>query len=227
MKEYLLNRHFKVLSSVFVLIVFLLIVVSFFDYKLIEYILKSISIPVLMLLYVLTSKQISKFYLVALFCAAISNILFISTEATLLNYGLIAFLIYRIITIILVVKASPKLSFFTVGIGSVFFLFPLLYFIVLTQDSLGQSFMVAIVNVVLVSILGGLSLSNYLMEEGFKHTWLLVSTLLYTIIVFLFVIQKYYLFIPIFQPIRVLVLMSAHYFFYLYLLMSEKQIDKH
>lgn len=87
--------------------------------------------------------------------------------------------------------------------------------------------MVAIVNVVLVSILGGLSLSNYLMEEGFKHTWLLVSTLLYTIIVFLFVIQKYYLFIPIFQPIRVLVLMSAHYFFYLYILMTEKQIGKH
>lgn len=132
MKEYLLNRHFKVLSSVFVLIVFLLIVVSFFDNKLIEYILKSISIPVLMLLYIMTSTQISRFYLVALFCAAISNILFISTDVILLNYGLIAFLLYRIITIILVIKASPIHSFFTVGIGSVFFLFPLLYFIVLT-----------------------------------------------------------------------------------------------
>ena len=76
MKEYLLNRNFKVMSSVFILIVFLLIFVSFFDFKLIEYVLKSISIPVLMLLYILTSKQISKFYLVALFCAAISNILF-------------------------------------------------------------------------------------------------------------------------------------------------------
>lgn len=225
MREYLLNRCFKVLSSVFVLIVFLLIIVAFFEYKTIEYILKSISIPVLMLLYALTSKRKNKSYLLALLCASVSNILFISTDEDLLNYGLIAFLIYRIITIILVIKASPKLSFFTVAIGSVFFLFPLIYFIVLTQNSLGQSFFAAVVNVILISILGGLSLSNYLMEEGFKHTWLLISTFLYTIIVFLFVIQKYYIFIPIFQPIRVLVLMSAHYFFYLYILMTEKQID--
>lgn len=226
MKEYLLNRYFKIGSSIFILIVFLLVIVAFFEFKTIEYILKSISIPVLMVLYVATSKKRNKSYLVALLCASISNILFISTEADLLNYGLIAFLVYRIITIILVIKASAKLSFFTVGIGSVFFLFPLLYFIVLTQNSLGQSFFAAVINVILISILGGLSLLNYLMEEGFKHTWLLISTFLYTIIVFLFVIQKYYIFIPIFQPIRVLVLMSAHYFFYLYILMAEKQINK-
>lgn len=226
MKEYLLNNYFKTLSSVYILIVLLLIVVVFFDYKTGEYFLKSVSIPVLMLLYYTTSHKKNKFYLTALFCAAVSNILFVSTDAVLLNYGLFAFLLYRIITIILVVKASNKLSFFTVSIGSIFFLFPLLYFIVLTQDSLGQSFFVAVVNVILISVLGGLSLSNYLMEEGFKHTWLLISTFLYTIIVFLFVIQKYYIFIPIFQPIRVLLLMSAHYFFYLYILMSEKQVDK-
>lgn len=226
MREYLLNKNFKVFSTLFIAIVLLLIIVVFFEFKTIEYVLKSISIPVLMMLYILTSKRKNISYLLALLCAAVSNILFISTDADLLNYGLIAFLIYRIITIILVIKASPKLSFFTVAVGSVFFLFPLLYFIVLTDSSLGQSFLVAVINVILISILGGLSLSNYLMEEGFKHTWLLISTFLYTIIVFLFVIQKYYLFIPIFQPIRVLVLMSAHYFFYLYLLMTEKQIDK-
>lgn len=226
MKEYLQIKYFKVVSSVFILIVFLLLVVVFLEYRRVEYILKSISIPVLMLLYAVTSEQKNKLYLFALLCAAMSNVLFITNDAVLLNYGLIAFLLYRFITIFLVVKASSSLSFFTVGIGSIFFLFPLMYFIVLTQDSLGQSFWVAVVNVVLVSLLGGLSLSNYLMDEGFKHTWLLISTFLYTIIVFLFVIQKYYLFIPIFQPIRVLVLMSAHYFFYLYLLMSEKQADK-
>ncbi|RAR49047.1 hypothetical protein [Flavobacterium lacus] len=226
MKEYLNNWSFKVVSSIYLVVVLLLVFVVFFDFKTIEFILKSISIPVLLLLYVITSVRKNKLYLFALFSAAVSNILFISTDSDWLNYGLFAFLIYRIITIILVIKASTKLSFFTVGIGSVFFLFPLLYFIVLTQDSLGQSFLVAIINVVLVSILGGLSLSNYLMEEGFKHTWLLISTFLYTIIVFLFVIQKYYVFIPIFQPIRVLVLMSAHYFFYLYILMTEQQLDK-
>jgi len=226
MKEYLNNWSFKVVSSIYLVVVLLLVFVVFFDFKTIEFILKSISIPVLLLLYVNTSVRKNKLYLFALFSAAVSNILFISTDSDWLNYGLFAFLIYRIITIILVIKASTKLSFFTVGIGSVFFLFPLLYFIVLTQDSLGQSFLVAIINVVLVSILGGLSLSNYLMEEGFKHTWLLISTFLYTIIVFLFVIQKYYVFIPIFQPIRVLVLMSAHYFFYLYILMTEQQLDK-
>lgn len=226
MKELLNTRKFKLLSGIYILIVLLLTFIVHFDFNQLEYLLRISSIPFLMFIYYKTSVIRNNFYLLSLSAAAISNVLFISNDTNLLNYGLILFLIYRIITIFLVIKASSKLSFFTVLVGSVFFLFPLSYFIVLTQDSLGESFYVALINVILISVLGGLSLSNYLIEEGFKHTWLLLSTLLYTFLVFLFVIQKYYLFISIFEPIRVLVLMAAHYFFCLYVLLSEMTVKK-
>ena len=63
-------------------------------------------------------------------------------------------------------------------LGAVLFMTPLLYFIILNQDSFGQSLVPAVINVFLISTIGGLSVSNYLMEEGEKNTWLLISTIL-------------------------------------------------
>jgi hypothetical protein len=88
---------------------------------------------------------------------------------------------------------------------------------------MGESFFVGLINIILVSILGGMSLTNYLLESNLKHIYLLTSTLLYTILVLLFVIQKYFLFILIFDPLRVIVLMIAHYIFCIYVLLVENE----
>jgi hypothetical protein len=221
MVEIIHNKKFKTISLLFSLIVLVLMVVTFFKMTTLEYIIRLFCIPIIMILYYVNSLKKSKLYLFSLVIATGSNILFISENILFLKYGLIAFLIYRIITLYIVIKYSPKLSFFSVIIGSVFFLFPLLYFIVLMEESMGESFFEGLVNIVLVSILGGMTLANYLMESNFKHISLLTSTLLYTLVVLLFVIQKYFIFILIFDPLRVIVLMAAHYFFCLYVMIAE------
>jgi hypothetical protein len=221
MVEIIHNKKFKTISLLFSLIVLVLMVVTFFKMTTLEYIIRLFCIPIIMILYYVNSLKKSKLYLFSLAIATGSNILFISENILFLKYGLIAFLIYRIITLYIVIKYSPKLSFFSVIIGSVFFLFPLLYFIVLMEESMGESFFEGLVNIVLVSILGGMTLANYLMESNFKHISLLTSTLLYTLVVLLFVIQKYFIFILIFDPLRVIVLMAAHYFFCLYVMIAE------
>jgi hypothetical protein len=221
MVEIIHNKKFKTISLLFSLIVLVLMVVTFFKMTTLEYIIRLFCIPIIMILYYVNSLKKSKLYLFSLVIATGSNILFISENILFLKYGLIAFLIYRIITLYIVIKYSPKLSFFSVIIGSVFFLFPLLYFIVLIEESMGESFFAGLVNILLVSILGGMTLANYLMESNFKHISLLTSTLLYTLVVLLFVIQKYFIFILIFDPLRVIVLMAAHYFFCLYVMIAE------
>lgn len=226
MNSILNNKNFKSLSLVYGLIILILAVVAYLKLETGEYVLRMICIPTLMVLYFITSKSKNNLYLFSLLMATISNVLFIPKDLVFLKYGLIAFLVYRIITLYLVMKNSPKLTFFSVIIGSIFFLFPLLYFIILIEDSLGDSFFSGLINIILVSILGGMSLTNYLLESNFKHISLLTSTLLYTFLVLLFVIQNYFLYIRIFEPLRVNVLMAAHYFFCMYLLLTENEREE-
>lgn len=175
----------------------------------------------LALLYFNKSNRKSKWYFSALFFATVSNLFFISDDMSSLTLGMITYLVYRLFTIIIVVKATQKCYLVSVLIGTILFLTPLIYFILLNQDSFSQSLIPAVINVFLISILGGLSVSNYLMEEGVKNTWLLISTIAFAFLAVIFVIQKYYLFIPILDSLRVIVLMGAHYIFYRYMLLSE------
>lgn len=215
------NRYEVVFFSSNILLAFLVL----FNNLLLEYFLKIISMLSLALLYFDQSNSKSKWYFAALLFATISNLFFISSNMSSLTFGMITYLIYRLLTIIIVVKATQKCYIISVLIGIVLFLTPLIYFILLNQDSFNQSLIPAIINVFLISILGGLAVSNYLMEEGVKNTWLLISTLLFAFLAVIFVIQKYYLFIPILDSLRVIVLMGAHYIFYRYMLLAEKLND--
>lgn len=222
-KIQLRNRvtKYKSYEIIFFATSILLSILVFFDQLFWEYVFKIITMFSLALLYFVTSKRKDKWYFLALFFATISNLLFISNEMTSLTFGMFAYLVYRLLTIIIVVKATVKCYLISITIGTILFLTPLIYFILLNEDSFGQSLVPAIINVSLISVLGGLSISNYLMEEGVKNTWLLISSIAFAFLAVIFVIQKYYLFVPILDSLRVIVLMGAHYIFYRYKLLSE------
>lgn len=172
-------------------------------------------------LYFFNSSVKNKWYFAALFFATISNLFFISNELVSLTIGMIAYMLYRFITICIVINATKKIYLVAVTLGTILFLTPLSFFILLNLDSFEQSLLPAILNVVMISILGGLSVSNYFMEESIKNTLLLISTTLFAFLAVIFLIQKYYLFVPILESVRVIVLVGAHYIFYRYILLIE------
>jgi len=88
---------------------------------------------------------------------------------------------------------------------------------------LGASLYPAVVNGILISILSGISLSNYVLDDNRNNSWLAISTLLAIVLVYLFMIQKYYLPNDIFQPLSALIFAAAHYAYYKFVLISEKQ----
>jgi len=216
----LVIKH-NLIEVVFFTTSILLAFIVLFDDFLFEVFLKIICMLSLASLYYIHSFHINKAYFFILFFATISNVFFIFDEISYLTLGMFSYVIYRLITIVIVVKATQKLYFFSIIIGMILFLLPLIYFILLNQGSFEQSLIPAIVNVVLISVLGGLSISNYLMEPSEKNTWLLISTLLFGFLAVLFVIQKYYLFIPILDSLRSIVFMCAHYIFYRYMLLIK------
>lgn len=203
----------------------LLAILVLLDYFIVEYFFKILSLLFLGILYNFNSSIKNKWYFWALFFATISNILFVSSELVSLTIGMIAYLLYRFLIIRIVINATQKIYLVAVSLGGILFLTPLSYFILLNHGSFEYSLLPAILNIVMISILGGLSVSNYFMEASIKNTLLLISTTLFAFLAVIFLIQKYYLFIPVLESIRVIVLMGAHYIFYRYILLTEKLND--
>uniref|UniRef100_UPI00404B638B hypothetical protein n=2 Tax=Flavobacterium sp. TaxID=239 RepID=UPI00404B638B len=166
----------------------------------------------------------SKLYLIALFFALVSNMFFNYSTYILLLIGLIAFLIFRLLVVVQVVKISEDIHFVPFILGTFLFAVPIVYLFYITSETLGLIFYFGIFNIILNAILGGISISYYSFQNNLKNTNLLVSTLLFVVLSVLFIIQKFYLYIDIYEPLRVLVLLAAHYFYYNYLVLQEKEI---
>ncbi|HMK06660.1 MAG TPA: lysoplasmalogenase family protein [Flavobacterium sp.] len=211
------------MTKIYFALAAILVIAEIFESQTLLYIFKPMLIPALMLVYFLASSEKNFLYFVSLFCALISNIFFLSTTRDFLLYGMIAFMIYRILTIIIVLKLISKQSLLPFIIACLPFVFIFSCLINLTMNSLSTSLYPAILNGILISILCGIALSNYVMDDNRSNSWLAISTLLSVVLVYLFMIQKYYFPNNVFQPISALVFSAAHYAFYKFVIEAEKQ----
>ena len=177
-------------------------------------------IPLLAILYYLTSSKRDPVYFAALLLAVSSNILFLFT-GELVVYGIIAFLAHRILAIALVVKHTDKFHFFAFGIAIIPFLFVYIYLLDMTDSVLAAGFYPALANALVMSVLAALSLSNYVFDDNRRNSWLLISSLLFVVLMFIFVIERFYLENPVFRPLSVIIFSAAHFAFYKYLILSE------
>lgn len=220
------NISAKILTQVYFGLTLILILAEIFAQTTLLFIFKPLLIPSLMALYFFTSNAKSMYYFMALFFALCSNIFFLSTTPQFLLFGIISFMFYRILTILIVLKLIHKLPLLPFLIASLPFFFIFSCLLNLTMNSLGQSLYPSIINAVLISILAGIALSNYVLDDSRTNSWLAISTLLAVVLVYLFVIQKYYFPNAAFQPISALIFSCAHYAFYKFVIISERQKDK-
>ena len=216
-----INR-IDILPKIYFAVATLLIAAELFDLKQIIFIFKPFLIPILMLLYVLKSSRKNPLYLASLVFALLSNIFFIYTTPKLIVYGIIAFMMYRLLTIFLVLKITkkPLLVPFLIATMPFIFIFSCLLNLTLPPDA--PAFFPAVINGLLISCLAGISLSNYIMNDNKANSWFAISTLFFVVLVFLFMIQKYYMPNVVFQPISVLMFTLGHYTFYKFVIEAEK-----
>jgi hypothetical protein len=217
-----LNRNSKVITAIYFSVAAILIYAEISDSKTLLSLFKPVLIPTLMVLYFYSSTTRNSYYLVSLVFALCSNIFFLSASRDFLMYGMLAFMVYRILTIVVVLKLISKLPILPFVIACLPFVFIFSCLLNLTMNSLSTSFYPAVINAVLISILAGISLSNYVLDDNRGNSWLAISTLLAIVLVYLFMIQKYYFPNNVFQPISAFIFSIGHYAFYRFVIESEK-----
>ena len=212
------------LTGLFFLVVSVLAFGVYFDNESIILPARITGVLLIFLIYYFSSFKKNKLYLSSLLFSLLSILfLFMKSNAGILSATLF-FLIFEILTTRIVIKNTKKVNFIPVALGFLPFLSILFYLIFLTYSSLGINYVPSILNAFIISFLGGLAVSNFVLEEdNMKNIWLLISTLLFTLLIFVFMIERYYLSVQVFKPIRTICFFGGHYLFMRYLLLSEHQ----
>ncbi len=211
----------KFVSKAYFGIVFMCIISEVFSLKQMLSVFKPMLIPTILVLYLLTSSKNNWVYISSLFFALSSNVFLLFSTPVFLLYGNLAILLFFILAIMLVLKRIEKFLLLPFIIATLPFLFIFSSLLNLTMTTESPSFIPSAINGLLLSVLAGLSLSAYVMNDSKANSWLAISTLLFIVLAFLFMIQKYYLANIAFQPISALVFSFAHYAFYKFVIESE------
>ena len=218
------NNKSALFIKIYFLITAVLVVAEAFKIKSLLYCSKPLLIPCLVVIYMLHSNNRNFWYLISLFFALVSNILFISTEQNFLLHGIISFMIYRILSIVTIIKLTDKILIFPLVLATLPFVFIFSGLINLTISTSSTSFYPVVANGFFISIFSGIALSNFVMDDNKQNSWLIISALLFMVLVFLFMFQKYYITNIVFQPLSALIFSSAHYAFYKFVVESEEHV---
>jgi len=182
----------------------------------------------LMLLYWLTSKRKSPFFFAAMFFSVVTNILFIPDDEQMLFFGIITFMIHRIIVLYIIFGLVRIRDYIPVAIATIPFLLVFFYLLAISTEIPENSYLLLCIQNVLISLLGGAALSNYMMNDNKKNSWLLICGLLFVALQFIIFLEKYYLtdLSPaIFRPIAMGLNAFAFYTFYEFVIAIEKSDD--
>ncbi len=217
------SNELKILLVLFFTIGFAEVVAELFMNKTFIYILKALINPTLAIIYWRASKERSFIFLTALLFAVIANLLFIGQDFNSIMAGAFFYLIHRIIIIYIVVKMIGIKNYLPIFLGSIPFICVFSYIGCLTIDELGNALFIYIIQVIVMSFLGGFSLANYMIDENKKNFWLFLSSMLFSIIQVILILKLYYLSMFIFQPMAMVLYIFGQYALYQFIILSENE----
>ncbi|WP_313808282.1 hypothetical protein [Flavobacterium sp.] len=182
-------------------------------------------LPVLAIIYFLSSEKRNYLYLLALFFGWLANIFFISVDESGILRGGISYLIFWVLItyIVLVNTRFPVSKLFIIAI--IPFLFIYCYVLQLIYVNIYGSVYLYFSNAVFMIFLGGYSLSAYIMHSSRINTHLLIAALLFTMIQFIISIDLYYMSMNIFRPMAFVMFTAGQFVLYkMMLLFDEKRL---
>jgi hypothetical protein len=216
------NNQSKFVTILYFGTAFGLVLAEFYKLTNVVFVLKPILIPSLMVLYLATIKNKNYWYLGALFFAFGSNVFLLFSDQKLLLFGLLFFLFYRIASIITILKISDKMFILPTILGTIPFLIIFSYLLNIVMSPSNPNFYPSVVNGIFISIFSGMGLSNYILNDNKQNSWLIISTLLFTFLVFLFMFQNFYIKNDLFKPSSALIFAMAHFAFYKFVYEAER-----
>ena len=223
------NKYGRLFTILFFVCVAIEVTAEMFSNKLLIYIFKPLLSIGIMVLYWNVSTVKKPLFFTVIFLSMITNILFIPNTYNMLIIALLVFMIHRILLIYYVVQVIKIKDFIPLFIAILPFLFIFFYLLTITSDSSAAGYIVLIFQNILISIVGGLALSEYVMNYNKMNAWLFIFGLLSVMQYFIVFIEKYYLMslAPIaFRPLAMLLNASVLYTFYRFIIDAEKKNNK-
>lgn len=181
-------------------------------------------IPVLLIaLYWNSSERRHWLYIVGMCFSVVTNILFIPNQPDTLFLGLLAFLFHRVFILSYTIKMLAIKDYIPVVIGTVPFLLVFFYLLGISRVPADSVILMAVQNI-LISLLGGLAVSNFMVQDRQRNSWLLISAMLFVALQAIVFIEKFYLevSVPLMRPLAMGVNAFAFYTFYEFAISVER-----
>lgn len=226
-KQYIMINRLYILKGLTVLFFFISIaeiVSEYLSSKEIIIIFKPILPLLLIVMYLIESSKKDLFYIAAMFFSIITNILFTPNSDIFLYYGIIIFLIHRILIIYVLLKLNPVKDGIPFLLATAPFILIFTYLFIETDNIPQNSYVLIIVQNILMSVFAGIALSNYVMNDNKQNSILLISAFLFVLLQFVVFIEKYfqlYELKQIFRPMAMTLNVFAFYSLFRYMIAAE------
>jgi hypothetical protein len=213
----------KVISSFyFIIALYEILAYSIFNETLV---FSTISIPVLLIaLYFLSSVKQNLLFFSILIFLLIENIWTLFYDSRF-SVGIICSSIQKTALIILIFKLIKERNYLCLTIVSFTFLLIFLYLFSTTSETSYVDFKFLMIQNILTSVLGGIAVSSYMVDDNRKNSWLLISILLFIGLRFMLFIQSFYLndlTLPVIKPIIITLNIFAYFTMYKFVIEAEK-----
>lgn len=182
-----------------------------------------IRIPILMLLYLISSKERKWIYFMGLAFYQAASVFFATGNTSLFLFGTYASVLFKLCLALLVLDLITSKNRLAVAIAVVPFFVIYLYVINFVVDSLGESYYIWIVNAFLTSFLGGVAIINYINTPNPKEYWLLLSAIFFIIQIGAFFVNKFYVKNEAVYQMVILLYGVSHFTFYQFLILKENE----
>lgn len=227
LKRWSNNKIASILLTTFFIVSFIEITAEYNEDKYLVWLTKPFILPILVAYYVRRSNKINPYFLTAIFFSWVANLFFIEKTWNYIVFGVACFLVYRILVIGIVLKKSKMPSLLPLIIGTIPFVFIYASVAIFTFSTLGNTIYLFLIQGVFTVLLGGLSLGNYMMVSNKANRILFVSTMLFAINQFIFLLRFYYDEANLFQAISMTLFIWAQFLLTKYMLNTEKQKNRY
>jgi len=219
----------NLIIGIYLLVAVVEVTAELFSYKPFLFIFKPLISIVLMVLYWKTSNIRNPLFFATILFSLITNVFFIYDTEAMLFLGLIAFFIHRLLMIYYIIKLKKLKDYIPLLIAMIPFMFFFFYLLSITSELTMRSYGILIIQNILISVIAGITLSDYVMSNGKKEsTWLFIFGLLSVTQYFIVFIEKYYLsdLSPLsFRPLAMILNITVYYTFYKFVLETERLND--
>ena len=216
------NRTVSQLTILYILVVVTFSFLNLKSFPVLEFLLGSIRIPLLILMYYLASKIKSTLYFSALILFFFAYLFFRENTPFFNFIGAIISLAYRILIFIIVYKSIENKNWLAIVLASIPFFFIYLYALLLIEKEVKMDFYPWVVNGFLTSFIGGMATFNFLFQDKKRLYWLFISAILFVIQIGVFLINKYYFPDEILRMLTIILFGISNFTFYKFVLLQEE-----